>query len=96
MHNAGMVAAPVTRSRTKASKMECGSMAGNDKYLVRVATIAGATGSFVWEICQGDGLAVIKRSTTTFPTRVEALLDSARNASALALEVAHSIPFPFV
>ena len=27
-----------------------------DKYLVRVTSLAGVTGSFIWEVCRGDGL----------------------------------------
>ena len=68
---------------------------GDDSYLVRVTGIAGATGLFIWEICRRDGALVLQRSTKSFPTRVEALLDSAQNAAALALETLHQIPFPF-
>lgn len=54
----------------------------NDTYLVRVTSLAGA-GSFIWEICRGDGLLVLQRATRTFPTRTEALFDSAQIAAVL-------------
>jgi hypothetical protein len=59
-------------------------MCKNDNYLVRVTSLADTTGSFVWELCQADHLAVLQRSTKAFPTRVEALFDSALNAGVLA------------
>ena len=68
----------------------------NDSYLVRVKSLADVTDSFTWELCQGDGLLVIQRSTKAFPTRVEALLDSARSAATLALDMANHLPLPFV
>jgi len=54
----------------------------SDSYLVRVITCGTA---FTWELCRGDGQLVIERSSRTFPTRLEAFFDSARNASTLAL-----------
>jgi hypothetical protein len=36
---------------------------------------------FICEICRGDG--VIQRSTKSFPTRIEALLDSAHDSAVL-------------
>lgn len=60
------------------------SMCNNDSYLVRVKSLADAAGSFTWELCGGDRLSVLQRSTKTFPTRVEALFDSAQNATLLA------------
>jgi hypothetical protein len=68
---------------------------GKEGYLVRVTSLAGATGLFIWEICRGDGTQVIQRSTKGFPTRFEALLDSAQGAAALALETLPQIPLPF-
>ena len=66
-----------------------------DNYLVRVISLAGATGLFTWEICRREGTDVIQRSTKSFPTRIEALFDSAQNAASFALETLHQIPFPF-
>jgi hypothetical protein len=59
-------------------------MSKNDNYLVRVTSLAGSAGSFTWELCQGEPLLVLQRSTKSFPTRVEALFDSARKATLLA------------
>lgn len=56
-----------------------------DSYVVRVTSLADAVGVFTWELCRGDGLLVLQRSTKTFPTRVEALFDSAQIAALLAL-----------
>ena len=67
----------------------------NDSYLVRVTGCGVASGSFTWELCRGDGLLVIQRSTKTFPTRVEALFDSAQNAAVLALDMVHHLPLSF-
>lgn len=68
---------------------------GNDSYLVRVTSLAGASGLFIWEICRRDSERVLQRSTKSFPTRVEALLNSVQDAAALALETVHQVPFPF-
>jgi hypothetical protein len=54
----------------------------NDSYLIRVISPKEAAGLFIWELCR-DGGPVVQRSPKTFPTRVEALFDSARNASVL-------------
>jgi hypothetical protein len=59
-------------------------MDANDSYLVRVKSFADGAGSFIWELCHGDGLLVLQRSAKAFPTRVEALLDSVRSATSLA------------
>jgi hypothetical protein len=76
------------------SKWNAYRMLGNDTYLVRVTSLAGATGLFIWEICRGDGLPVLRRSTKTFPTLVEALFDSAQSAAVLVLGAAqNSLPF---
>ena len=71
-------------------------MRESDSYLVRITTLAGATGSFVWEVCRGDGLQVIQRSTKAFPTRVEALFDSAQSAALLVLQQLPNVSLPFV
>ena len=57
---------------------------GNDGYLVRVTSLAGVTGLFIWEICRLDGTQ-IQRSTKSFPTRIEDLFDSTREAAAAVL-----------
>jgi hypothetical protein len=65
----------------------------NDNYVVRVTSLANAAaGLFTWELCRGDDLLVIQRSPRTFPTRVEALFDSAQNAAILEFG---AIPSPF-
>jgi hypothetical protein len=68
---------------------------GNDSYLIRVVGLAGATGSFIWEVCRGDGLAVVDRSKQSFPTRLEALLDSVKAGTALAPETVQQVRLPF-
>lgn len=60
------------------------SMCKNDSYLVRVTSLADSADSFTWEVCKGDPLLVLQRSSRTFPTRVEALFDSASKAFLLA------------
>jgi hypothetical protein len=62
----------------------------NDSYVVRVTSPANAAGLFTWELCRGDGLLVLQRSTKAFPTRVEALFDSAQNATLLAIGAKHN------
>lgn len=69
--------------------------ANNDSYLVRVKSRAGVADAFIWEVCRGDSLLVFQRSTKTFPTRIEALFDSAQNAAALAPDMAHRLPLAF-
>jgi hypothetical protein len=59
-------------------------MRKNDNFVVRVTSLADSADSFTWELCQGEPLLVLQRSTRSFPTRVEALLDSARKATLLA------------
>jgi len=82
-------------TRVKDHRNKNGTRAlGDDSYLVRVTGLAGATGLFIWEICRGDGGLVLLRSTKGFPTRIEALLNSAQGAAALALETLHQIPLP--
>jgi len=89
------IAPPLAGHRiTALKKWNEGLGVGNDGYLVRVTSLAGVTGLFIWEICRLDGTQ-IQRSTKSFPTRVEALLDSAREAAALAFETLPQIPFLF-
>ena len=64
----------------------------SDTHLVRVTNVAGDAGSFIWEICRGDGLLVLQRSTKTFPTLIQALLDSAQSAVVLALDTVRHLP----
>ena len=40
---------------------------------------------FGWEICREKDCLAVNRSTKTFPTRIEAVLDSVRTAVSLAL-----------
>ena len=74
--------------------MKFGAM-GKDSYFVRVTSLVGATGLYIWEVCRGDGAVVIERSAKGFPTRVEALLSSAQGAAVVALETLQQIPLPF-
>ncbi len=67
-------------------------MYANDSYVVRVTSPANAAGSFTWELCRGDGLLVLQRSTKAFPTRLEALFDSAQNATLWAIGAEHNRP----
>jgi hypothetical protein len=64
----------------------------SDTHLVRVTNATGDAGSFIWEICRGDGLLVLQRSTKTFPTLIQALLDSAQSAVVLALDSVQHLP----
>jgi hypothetical protein len=57
------------------------------RYLVRIARRGPEAEAFGWHICHNDDSHVIQRSAKTFPTRVEALLDSVRVAASLALVV---------
>jgi hypothetical protein len=59
----------------------------NDNYLVRVRRFADAKPPFGWEFCRGAASHVVQRSTQTFATRVEALIDSAQIAAVLVLPV---------
>lgn len=67
-------------------------MGENDSYVVRITSLVNAAGLFTWELCRGDGLQVIQRSTKAFPTRIEALFDSAQNAALLALSAIQNAP----
>ena len=57
------------------------------RYLVRITRRGPEAEAFGWHICHIDDSDVIQRSAKTFPTRVEALLDSVRVAASLALVV---------
>ena len=65
-----------------------------DSFLVRVIDLMN--GSFSWELCQRDGRLVLQRSATTFPTRVEALFDSAQGTARLMLDQLDHGPLPSV
>jgi len=60
-------------------------MSQSTHYFVRVTRRETQPASFGWEICQAESTLALQRSTKTFTTRVEALLDSVRIASSLAL-----------
>jgi hypothetical protein len=64
----------------------------NKNYLVRVRKFSDADHPFGWELCQGAGSLVLQRSTRTFATRAEALIDSAQIAAALALPIDVTLP----
>ena len=64
----------------------------NDCYLVRIKSVVNAAGLFTWEVCRGDGLEVIHQSAKAFPTRMEALCDSAQDAAVLALLAMQNLP----
>jgi hypothetical protein len=67
-------------------------MDADDSYVVRVTGLVNATGLFTWELCRGDGLQVLQRSTRSFPTRLEALFDSAQTTAALVLGALQNLP----
>ena len=53
-------------------------------YLVRIIKRGPNSERFAWAICRQDNSLGVKRSTETFETRTEALLDSVRAAQLLA------------
>jgi hypothetical protein len=53
-------------------------------YFVRVTRRGQSNERFGWAICRQDTSLEVKRSTETFETRIEALLDSVREAQLLA------------
>ena len=55
-------------------------------YLLRITRRGPSTAPFGWQIIRQLDSIEIARSTKTFPTRVEALADSARVAAPLALQ----------
>lgn len=55
-------------------------------YLVRVTHSGPSSAPFGWIIIRQQDSHEMARSEKTFPTRVEALADSARVAASLALE----------
>jgi hypothetical protein len=54
-------------------------------FIVRISR-SGA-GAFDWQISRKDDSVVVHRSKRTFPTRLEAILDSARAAAALRIAI---------
>ncbi len=63
----------------------------SDSYMVRVISLTNTASLFTWELCRSDGL-VVQRSPKTFPTRIDALFDSAQSAAVLALDAADDLP----
>ena len=61
------------------------------RYIVRISRRGSLTEPFGWEICREADSVEMHRSTRTFSTRVEALLDSARTAAALDLDVVDAL-----
>jgi hypothetical protein len=55
------------------------------RYFVRVSRRGKPEAPFGWEICREADSVETHRSTRTFATRIEALLDSVRTAADLAL-----------
>jgi len=60
------------------------------RYIVRISR-QGAN-AFGWEICREADSIVVHRSTRSFATRIDAILDSARTAAALSLPVVEPAP----
>jgi hypothetical protein len=56
-------------------------------YLLRVTRSGPSSAPFGWIIIRQQDSVELARSERTFPTRVEALADSARVAASLALDV---------
>lgn len=79
-------------STNKKSRGDDAVMKANDSYLVRITSVANAAGLFTWELCRGDRLEVIHRSTKAFPTRTEALFDSAQSAAVSTLLAIQNLP----
>jgi hypothetical protein len=61
------------------------------RYVVQISRRGSLAEPFGWEIYQEANLAETHRSTRTFSTRVEALLDSVRTAAALDLDVVDAL-----
>lgn len=61
-------------------------MSQADEYLLRVTHSGPSSAPFGWIIVRQQDSREMARSERTFPTRVEALADSARVAASLALE----------
>ena len=66
------------------------------QYVLRITRRGPSTAPFGWRIIRQKDAIEVARSTKTFPTRVEALADSARIAAPLALggTFAHSDETP--
>jgi len=56
------------------------------QYVLRITRGGPSTAPFGWQIIRQQDKIEVARSGKTFPTRVEALADSARAAAPLALE----------
>jgi hypothetical protein len=70
------------RAGTDSSVGVLQDMSEQEQYLLRI--VRTGSRNFVWEICrQYDLDLVVRKSTATFPTRTEALLDSVRAAISL-------------
>jgi len=61
-------------------------------YLVRIIKRGPNSERFAWAICRQDNSLEVKRSTETFETRTEALLDSVRAAQLLAFPLTIDTP----
>jgi len=64
------------------------------RYCVRISGPGPSGDRFGWVICRKDNLLEVQRSTKTFETRIEALLDSAGAAQELALPLEIDISDP--
>jgi len=62
-------------------------MTGRDEYAVRITRRGTASEPFGWEIVRKADASAVARSSRIFPTRTEALADSARAAAPLAFDV---------
>ena len=62
------------------------------RYVVHITKRESAGKRFAWAICRQDNSLGVKRSTETFETRTEALLDSVRAAQLLAFPLTIDIP----
>jgi hypothetical protein len=55
-------------------------------YVLRVQSLDAYERSFGWKICDRDSDAVIRASTQSFSTRMEALMDSVEAVAPLTLD----------
>jgi len=62
------------------------------RYVVHITKREPAGKRFAWAICRQDDSLEVERSTETFETRTEALLDSVRAAQLLAFPLTIDIP----
>jgi hypothetical protein len=61
-------------------------MSRPSRYLLRITRRGPSTAPFGWEIIRQQDSIEMARSAKTFPTRAEALADSARVAAPLAFD----------